>query len=660
MKRILCLLLVLALCFSLGACKFTGTKKTIKTDLEESLDIILSEEGADFVYASPIAKDPSNTIVNEEISAMIRENTTYKINSIRYSGNTAQADVTFTSPDAYKMVCESYNTSELDMIRHFYEWLGSKNYPETTTDVTINLQYNPDEDQWKPEESEELNDAINGGLVSSKDDIAEVGDLDSIIFEAEKIINNGGSAVEYKGNLYYFAPVKENADSPGTFTYELFMRSADGTIKSLGLQSSSYYSKIYISNDKLYVTSYGTLYEMTLEGEVISTLEDKSIALLDESTSSLVLEPHYDSGYHYVIYNTETSTSTPMEEIWGNLAISTCNGFGYFYSLPMSLASFDRNELELYSYEFKTGRAELLSSINKDNLFSDIVEHIEINHIQETKNYLYVLYENRNGMHNFYGSGTIIRYNKETGEEDARYNTSYNPRFYVFEENGTDMLLYCKGMDSNFILNTETNEEQKTDMLLGNLEEATEVISDNTPRKVRYVYYADTTGKATEILPERTLEINGEYVYTQNVNYTGSYTVYTLDYRKNNPNALSARSDTISYKRETYLYNIASRETTLLCSTDGTPATSQSFGSTKEISDKIVAHYNNLATLSEGETYVIFESETKTSDNKITFVLRFQSNDINAPANKLVDRIFVDTTTGTVTEEMRGNSWQLE
>lgn len=415
-------------------------------------------------------------------------------------------------------------------------------------------------------------------IASVEAKIAEVSQETQESTGTNDAINNGGLAVHYNDSYYYWA-FAGSIDEPA---YTLIKEDSTGTTEEL--LSSTIRSNIYLLNNIVFVNQRGENYsDIWVErlndfGEK-GTMENVEVVGINKELNQLILAEYvrntqgYSGGRRYYIYSAIDSDLTAMEAISSNAR---------YLEMGDDVAFFVENTADnagviLSAYDL--GK-HIFSEISR--AFADYSESLgpgwgsspcEIYQLQETEQAIYYSYGYQAGSGGFFQpGGGLARVDKSNYDTEiiAEIGDSPNdgwPLFYVFQQDGVEKVLYYSNEIGDIVVtDVEIGETVPSGMFLGALGKPFFEYTNGTQNVNQRCYmYVDMSGEARQILPDMYF---GEerLVYIENVSFTGNYVFYELNHQMDNPNPTSWRDGSITFRREMYVYDMATEETRFLCS----------------------------------------------------------------------------------------------
>lgn len=372
------------------------------------------------------------------------------------------------------------------------------------------------------------------------------------IEQALVILGNGQFAIQYGDARIYWQVNAENFELINEKTNQILY-----TCQERG--------KIYAMGDFIYVNQgqSGDLQtvRISLADGSSEILDDLNVVGIHPNADALILDDRAYSDKDFYLC-TPDSDPQPLSGLDDNYFFC---GFGqetaYFYNHTS-----DEKGVNLVAMNLADQNLTVISTSYAQYDEYGYGSPCRIAYLQETAEAVYYSYGYTGGSGGYYqGGGGFVRVD-ESGSRKFADMTGFNewcegPEFYVFQENGTDMVLFID--KTTKIWNTATDDFTNSDSLVGILQ--TPFTHSNNERTTEsYWIYPDTTGQILQLLPDRAVDYANDLSYVQNICYVGDYTFYDIEYHKINPEPSGWRNYTIPDKVELYMHNRLTGETTLI------------------------------------------------------------------------------------------------
>lgn len=205
MKRILLVFLIIFLIFGLVGCSSGESPEQAVKNALDALKVADIEKASKYINYDELtdetqSEDKAATVDSEEMLKLILKNLSYNVKSSSINGNSATVNAEIINTDMSKIIADFIHQAFAFIFSGLTEEQLDKKYLEIFTDLmnrndnktvtnTVEIQLSKTEDSWKINVSDELADAIFGGLHSAAENMNNSFGGDSELSKLREIDN---------------------------------------------------------------------------------------------------------------------------------------------------------------------------------------------------------------------------------------------------------------------------------------------------------------------------------------------------------------------------------------------------------------------------------------------------------------------------------------
>ena len=289
-------------------------------------------------------------------------------------------------------------------------------------------------------------DQEEGFVTAVLDDGKEKTEAEDIILNGTGVENNGGNAVRYKNNLYYWKYSRQSFDSTGLFGYyssmpektnQLVCRQRDGSENVLLTAKGG--GPIFISGERIYLNNGGgKLFSVKLDGSDRVEHGDFEPWAADEKAGTLIGSNRANGGVSILRADHTRKTIFSRRAVFLH---GTIDGFCY-----MSVTDTDGLGFTLYQIPIDGSEVTQLDSVKNQDSSSLGCYVCELTKLNDTIYYSYGSYAGTGG---FFQAGGINCVDTDGSNRKVcvEYGTLTAEEFQVEEKDGQTILYYIDRED---------------------------------------------------------------------------------------------------------------------------------------------------------------------------------------------------------------------